>query len=178
MSGKDWELFKVRPGNLPMRRIIALSHLLYRFREPGWLQTLLDLVRKVPLKRAPEDLETAFIVKVEGYWRGHNNFDKANSASCTVLLGPERAAEIVVNVLLPFYRSWVRNAGKTASGRKALRIYRCYPRLETNSIERHMLKQLALTSRQVNTASRQQGLLHIYKTLCTQGKCEECGLAR
>jgi hypothetical protein len=41
-----------------------------------------------------------------------------------------------------------------------------------------MLNQLGLKPGTVNSACRQQGLMHIYQTLCTQGQCEKCDLGR
>jgi hypothetical protein len=39
-----------------------------------------------------------------------------------------------------------------------------------------MRAQFALKNGQVNSAQRQQGLLHLYKKWCTQGRCQECGV--
>ena len=47
-----------------------------------------------------------------------------------------------------------------------------YPPVETNTVESHMKAQFGLQSTQVNSAQRQQGLLHLYKKWCTQGRCE------
>jgi hypothetical protein len=41
-----------------------------------------------------------------------------------------------------------------------------------------MINQLGITRYLVNSAQRQQGLLHIYKTLCSQGKCDSCPLGK
>jgi hypothetical protein len=156
----SWELYRVRPDNSPARRIAALSHLIYRYREDGWLSAFLKIIRRAPAERVSQEMEPAFIV---------------SSESGPDLLGRERAAEIIINVLLPFAWTWSRQASRFKLSRKIIKLYRSYPRLESNSIERHMLHQLSLQSRQVNTASRQQGLIHIYKTLCTHGKCGRCG---
>jgi hypothetical protein len=39
-----------------------------------------------------------------------------------------------------------------------------------------MMVQLGVSSSLINSARRQQGLIHIYRTLCTQGKCSSCPL--
>jgi len=41
-----------------------------------------------------------------------------------------------------------------------------------------MKNQLGLDSRLVNSAQRQQGLIHIYNSLCTQGRCDSCPLGK
>jgi hypothetical protein len=57
---------------------------------------------------------------------------------------------------------------------KAFDLYRHYPKLAVNTIERHMRNQLGISRYLVNSAQRQQGLIHIYKTLCSQGECHLC----
>ena len=62
--------------------------------------------------------------------------------------------------------------------KKALDLYRHYPKLAANTIERHMKKQLGISNDLVDSAQRQQGLIHIYHTLCTQGRCHCCPLSQ
>ena len=154
----DWELYKVRPDNSPLRRIMALSHLLYRYRTSGWLTGLMSIIHRTPVKSAHKHLEPALMVG-KGY---------------PALLGRSKAAEIIINAMLPFAWSWGQKNSKLSFMKKVIGVYRNYPRSESNSIERHMLRQLSLDRCPVNSACCQQGLIHIYKTLCTQGKCQEC----
>jgi hypothetical protein len=158
--GLNWELYKVRPENSPVRRITALSHLIYRYRLQGWLPTLMNIIRHNPAGRVRRKLENTFIVDEGSH----------------VLLGRDRASEIIINVVLPFAWSWGRKSSESGLSDKVEEVYRCYSRLGINSIERHMLQQWSLEGRLVNSARRQQGLIHIYKTFCTNGKCQECGL--
>jgi hypothetical protein len=37
-----------------------------------------------------------------------------------------------------------------------------------------LIRQLGIRNNFVNTARRQQGLLHIYKKYCIQGRCRDC----
>ena len=94
------------------------------------------------------------------------------------LLGRSRAADIVLNVLLPFAYAWGEFIPQLELQDKAFSIYRNYHKLAENSIERHMREQLGLSRNLVNSAQRQQGLIHIYNKLCTQGRCAECGLGQ
>jgi len=80
----------------------------------------------------------------------------------------------VVNVLLPFTFAWSRFTSQPELARKAFELYCHYPRLEVNTVERHMSHQLGLNSDLVSSAQRQQGLIHIYNTLCSQGDCHRC----
>ena len=51
-----------------------------------------------------------------------------------------------------------------------------YPRLENNWITRHMEQQIfgQCYRRLVNSAQRQQGLIHLYRTFCIERKCAQC----
>ncbi len=164
MSSGDWQLFRVRPNNSPVRRLMAMGHLLLRYREAGLLQGLVDTVKEAPVIRGGPGLEQGLMVVDEFYRRGY------------ALLGRERAREIIVNVLLPFVFAWSWYTSRPELAEKALTLYRQCPGRLINSIERHMWRQLGLKGRLVNSVQRQQGLIHIYHTLCTEGRCCECGL--
>ncbi len=178
MSRNDWHLFKVRPNNSPVRRIVAVSHLILRYKEGGILKEIINMVKEVSVNRGHRRLEKGLVVTANGYWASHFDFGSANRIRSPTLLGCGRAADIIVNVLLPFIFAWSRLNSQPELGKKVFALYRCYPRLAVNTIERHMSNQLGLGSHLVNSAQRQQGLIHIYNTLCTQGRCGDCSLSQ
>lgn len=163
-----WNTFKVRPGNSPARRIMAICRLLVRFRARGLLTLTERIVNADNAARKYSLLEKALVVTASGS-RDGNSF---------TLLGPGRAADIVVNVLLPFSYALGRAEGRPKLKRKALELYRDCPGEISNSIVRHMTGQLGLQAKDVNTARRQQGLLHIHRGGCIQGRCCRCPLSQ
>ena len=170
MPPQSWYQFKVRPQNSPARRLLAMSHLLVRYRKRGLFDGLTGKLVLPPKDEGRQEydiLEKAFTV-VTADQTGRN----------VTLLGRERAAVITINVLLPFSYAWGQLTGRSGLQEKALDLYRHYPRREVNSIEKHMVCQLGLGRKLVGSAQRQQGLLHIYKNLCIQGKCGECALSQ
>jgi hypothetical protein len=169
MCEDDWYFFKVRPGNLPDRRIAAMCHLLLRYRNEGILAGLLGRLDEAAGETGYREIERALLITY-GSCRGIGGCHPP-------LLGRGRAADIAVNVLLPFAVAWGRANARPELAGKAVEIYRCYPRLAENALERHMVRQLGTGRYMVSTARRQQGLLHIYKTLCSQGRCRQCPLA-
>jgi hypothetical protein len=94
------------------------------------------------------------------------------------LLGKERAGEIIINVILPFFAASAATACSPELPEKAFNIYGRYRAGTENSIEKHMRNQLKIPAKAGDTAIKRQGLIHIYKTLCTQGRCAECPLSR
>ena len=81
-------------------------------------------------------------------------------------------------MLLPFTFAWGYSRSQPELGWKAFDLYRRHPKLTVNSVERHMTAQLGLNSNLGNSARQQQGLIHIYNTLCTQGRCNDCPLTQ
>jgi len=140
------------------------------------LEEIVNIIKETPLNKGHRRLETALVVITGGYWASHFDFGLSSRIESPSLLGRGRAADIVVNVLLPFVFVWGKLNSQPELSRKAFTLYHNYPRLSVNTMERHMIKQIGLDSRLVNSAQRQQGLIHIYNTLCTQGKCDCCPL--
>ena len=177
MSYAEWQPFRVRPSNSPLRRIAGICHLLQRYQAKGLLAGLLELVRNVPAEKGCHLLEDGLMAADDGYWSSRYDFGKGYPGLSKWLIGQSRAADIVINVLLPFVYARGEGNGRKELAEKTLTIFRDYPAVETNTLERHMRAQFGLKSTQVNSAQRQQGLLHIYKKWCTQGRCEECAVA-
>ena len=118
------------------------------------------------------------MVTTDGYWANHFDFGAASRTVNPTILGGRRAADIIINVLLPFTFAWAELGSQLQLEEKALELYRHYPKLAANTIERHMKKQLGISNDLVDSARRQQGLIHIYHTLCTQGRCHCCPLSQ
>jgi len=177
MSHNAWQLFKVRPNNFPVRRIVAMSYLILRYKEKGIFNAVVDMVKEVLLSKGHRRLEKGLQVTTNGYWADHFDFGLGGRIRSPSLLGSRRAADIVVNVLLPFTFAWGKVTSQPELEKKALELYRSYPKLEVNTVERHMIDQLGLDTSLVNSARRQQGLIHIYNSLCIQGRCNCCPLS-
>jgi len=173
MPDSAWHLFKVRPNNSPVRRLIAMSYLILRNKERGILEEVINMIKEIPLSKG-QQLEESLLVTSQGYWLSPFDSDPGSMVKNQGLLGRNRAADIVVNVLLPFTFAWGKLTSHPELKQKSFDLYHSYPRLAVNTVERHMSNQLKLSSNLVNSAQRQQGLIHIYKTLCTQGKCRCC----
>jgi len=178
MSADDWHLFKVRPSNSPIRRIVAMSYLLLRYREVGMVDGVVNMVKELSLSQGHSGLERELTVTTDGYGATHFDFGLGSGIRSPTLLGSQRAADITVNVLLPFIVVWSRLTSRSELEEKSLTLYHHYPRLAVNAVERHMRNQLGLSGSLVSSARRQQGLIHLYKTRCSQGRCNCCPLSQ
>ena len=156
MSIRDWHLLRTRPSNSPAVRFAAMGHLLARYREHGLLSGMLGAVTGGPPCHENAWLDRA--LRVPG-------------------LGPGRAADIIVNVVLPFSHALGSALGQEPLCLRAITLYCMYHGTTPNSVTRHMADQLGLAPESVRSARRQQGLIHTYRTLCAAGKCGICPLA-
>jgi len=176
MNESDWNLVHIYPHNSPVRRLIALSHLVQRYNREGFLAGMLQLVRTARPPRGHHTIENGLIVVDEGYWRYHLDLDVLSRSPA--LLGNSKAAEIAVNVILPFAHAWGTLKGDITLVKNAEELYHTYPKLRENCLTGHMIKQLRLKSPSWLTACYQQGLIHIFKNYCREGKCQQCPLSR
>jgi hypothetical protein len=176
MKESDWCFSRVRPDNFPTRRLVALSYLLARYRKLGLLHGTLKLVKEAPTRAERRWLENGFIISSQGYWANHVDFGIAKKIS-SALLGQEKAAEIMINIILPFNCAWGEIAAEPKLKKKATAIYYQYPKLGDNELTRYMKQQLLLRPDASLSACQQQGLIHIFKGNCRQRNCTTCPVA-
>ena len=92
------------------------------------------------------------------------------------LVGKERAGEIIINIILPFFAAFSQFTKQPELEENTLEVFQHYRAPAVNSLEKHMIQQLGTGLKTAATAQRRQGLLHIYKTCCIRGRCKECVL--
>lgn len=167
MCSSCWRLFRVRPENHPSRRLVGAAYLLARFMDIGLLEGVLRLLRGSGTDM--ERLEAAFVV---------------SSLDCCLdgkvaLVGTGRARDIVVNIVLPFTFAWAEANEQAGLAGQARSLYRGYPAAGDNEITKRLTVLLGKgSSALLNSAQRQQGLIHLDKTFCRKRRCWECPLAR
>ena len=186
MSERDWRLSHIYPNNSPVRRIVAQSYLLERYctlrcREPAGsrlMAGLLELVQEVPAQGPHRALADGLAVTGDGYWQCHFDFGASGRTRTSSLLGNGKTGEILVNVLLPFFFTLGKLAGRPDLMQKTMELHHSYPKLAENEITRHMAGQLGLEGLSGLTACHQQGLIHIFRDYCREGRCSSCPLTR
>ena len=186
MRENDWNLSHIYPNNSPVRRIVAQSYLLERYCEGTSLEAVAAklltgisrLVKEASLPGRHRALENGLSVAGDGYWRDHFDFNVRSRTKISALLGSSKAGEIAVNVVLPFAFARGELASEPELMKKATELYRSYPKLAENAITRHMTNQLCPGEPSNFTACHQQGLIHIFRNYCREGRCPECPLSQ
>lgn len=196
LARSDWHWGQTRPDNYPTRRAVALAYLLaYKSNATPrtdfpLLDELLGLISgaaNVPsIKPVIKALHTPLVVSGDGYWTEHCDWGGKRLGNKVDLLGASRAADITVNVLLPFAAAYGELCDEPQLVRGAHHLYRLHPKLSDNAIAKEMLEQIlgaaepqvrSAATKLVNTAQRQQGLLHIYAHWCKLHVCAECAFS-
>ena len=140
LDKSDWRLFRVRPSNHPVRRIIGVAYVLDACIVQGLLPASI------------EDLTLGG--------------QKALTArySHPPYIGRSRALDIVVNVSLPLLHAFAGHIDDQALADTALDAYTTVPKMQDNEITREMRRLCNIDNDVKLTARRQQGLIHLYKT--------------
>lgn len=149
LDASEWRLFRVRPPNHPRRRIAGAAALVCRFASVGLVAGLESPVGT----GQPARLTASLVVE--------------DADGATAPVGPSRARDIAVNVVLPFLHGHRTSSGHTAKAGAAFQMYRAFGRLTDNEITREMVAALQPPSwgRTADSARRQQGLIHLQRIL-------------
>lgn len=170
MCAAEWDLAHVRPANSPLRRLSAMARLTGTG-SGGLLERATAAVKAVARQGPASAIDDLLIMRpcpVECRGLG------------AALIGPGRAAEITVNAILPFALAWSERGGGRELGRAALRLYLDHPAPRPNRLTRYVAAQLwgegSARPPPRLTAAAEQGLIHIYRSFCSLGRCSACPL--
>jgi len=158
-----WELAG-RPENHPARRLAGAAHLLVRYVDGGLRPGLLAAIRA-----GPADLARALQAQADGFWFNHYDLAGGPARLPAGLIGPGRAGELAVNIVLPFALAWAEGRGDAPLAEAAVAVYRRYPRTSAYGVLRPL--SATLGSRMTAGARRQQGMLDLFRRYCRQGGC-------
>ena len=141
LSKRDWHLFRVRPANHPVRRIVGGAKLIDACLDTG--------------------LAEGFACEL---LQGGNRSLTARLEH-PPNIGRSRARDMLVNVALPFLHAHARSSGGEALANAAFEAYAAAPKLQDNEFTREMRRLCDIDSGLKLSARRQQGLIHLYKAL-------------
>ncbi|MCB5230790.1 MAG: DUF2851 family protein [Candidatus Cloacimonas sp.] len=162
----EWQLFRIRPTNHPLIRLIQLSYMIYNSLETSLLAITLN-VFSVPINE-----RTVKTISVNL----HKLFYEKTAVK-PFRIGITRIDIINVNIIIPIIILYAEKMGYETLANTAWDIYREYRALPPNAIE-SMLKKKYMNESQQSTlgekAIYQQGLLKLYKDFCQYHNCELC----
>jgi hypothetical protein len=161
VPAKVWKSSSTRPVNHPQRRLAALSILVHQW--PAF--------RRLSGKRNAKAVENFFDALDHPFWQSHYTLTAFASPEPMALVGESRVAEILANVIFPFWRAedvdyWPRYANLPA-------------RLTNRRLETAVTRLFGNDPRRrefTKTIAHQQALLQIYEDFCLQDNsdCAHC----
>jgi hypothetical protein len=207
MSGEQWEFFRIRPENFPTKRIAGMSYILSNCgngdrggqgdtgtrrrgdagRSPHRALSLLAMFLPVFVEathassmQTSRKLRNMLMPRASGYWARHYTFGGKRHREKPFLIGQNRAADIVVNVVSPAALAHARQLRDEELQQAVMEVYSSHPKLQDNKIIRYVAGQIFRNEKErgsvVDSAMRQQGLIHLYKSFCDVRNCQNCPL--
>ena len=161
LPAKLWRIGSARPLNHPQRRLAALALIAQRW--PAFLKSL--------GKTDPGAARSFFLDLQHPFWNFHYTLTSHASAKEMALIGDSRIADILANVLVPFF---------VAEGKDIWKIYKKLPaQLSNRPLETGATRLFGDDPRRslfLKTVAHQQGLLQIYEDFCLQDNsdCAHC----
>ncbi len=181
--GQQWEFSGIRPRNFPTRRIAGMSYILSSCDPAG---SLIDVFLKVfnhveladhPYKMSRR-LRNILMPQASGYWTRHYTFGGKQHEKSPYLIGQNRAADIIINVVLPVTLAHARKSQNRELQQIVTKVYANHQRLQDNKITREVAGRIFRDEKEsvsvVKSAMRQQGLIHLYKSFCAVRNCQVC----
>jgi hypothetical protein len=163
LPAKVWRISSTRPVNHPQRRLAALSMIVREW--PGF--------RRMLGRKSAVGTNNFFSELEHPFWGFHYTLTSDTSPNKMALIGESRVAEILANVLFPFWFSddtevWPAYAQLPA-------------RLSNRRLETAATRLFGNDPRRLQflkTVAHQQGLLQIYEDFCMQDNsdCAQCPL--
>jgi len=166
---KAWHLSGTRPLNHPQRRVAALAF----------------LAREWPrLQRASGKSSVAaangfFQTLAHSFWNLHYTLSSEPSQKEMALIGQSRVADILANVLFPFWAAHDNEVSTSPNAHLWSEYAKLPAQLSNRRLETAATRLFGNDSRRkqfLRTVANQQGLLQIYEDFCMQDNsdCAQC----
>lgn len=159
----DWQLFRIRPNNHPLKRIMYISDLLWECLDTG----LFAMFHRVMQPSISPPQRYKLFTQI---WQKSDILGGVNAIGAGVI------NNIYLNIMLPVMALW---AEKTANDQELEAIYaayRAFPALQENYITRFMSRYMNEAQIKIanSKSNYQQGLMDIYHRFCNWHYCQEC----
>ena len=178
LNKNEWNFFKLRPQNFPTLRIAAGARLLEKIIVHEQFIRILNIFKQyTDINKLITKLRNEIIIKGEGYWSDHYNFNKETKTKLNYFVGLGRADEIVINIILPIYSVYSEIHDNKDMSLKVLDLFINYYQKEGN----HLVDQVNYTLGLKNEKFRSvyyQGMIDLFRNYCIKKKCMECEIGK
>ena len=183
MTAEQWHFAKMRPANYPSRRIPAIAQIISCCQDT-LMMDFLPLIEgaatanQKTLARIRRRLQERLTPAPSGYWENHSHFGKGVPQRGAALIGAARAADLIVNKLLPITLLWGEHSQSSTLTEAVQRLYDSYPKLQENQITQRIEAQIFSQDQPIKlispSAKKQQGAIYLHKNFCSSQLCDLC----
>ncbi len=180
MNAADWQFFRLRPENFPTVRIAAAARIIEKIKSDNLFKVIIQLIENKSIDDAEklQKLTSLFTVKASGFWENHYHFNKQSATRLKVLVGLERAIEIIINIIIPLCLMYARIFKKKNIREMALTLFSEIKSSRGSAIIKTIEEQLVRGKFKINTAPLYQGSIQLYKFYCIEEKCADCEVGK
>ncbi|MEM8600041.1 MAG: DUF2851 family protein [Bacteroidota bacterium] len=173
MSAVEWQYFRLRPANFPLRRIAQAAALT---RQGGLFHTdaLGALCSAVHAPKPVAALRHLVRQRAPGsFWDAHVRLDRRLAKDLPAAIGQARADVVLTNALLPVLLLHAAQTNDAALDARVLDVYDALPAPRDALLRTYRRYGFTLTN-----ALDAQGVQQLHRSRCTQGGCLVCGIGQ
>lgn len=174
----DWHFFKLRPQNFPTVRLAAGARMI----ENLIMEDLFNRLMKIfgensENRKMVTQLRNELVVKGEGYWATHFNFNKATKTKLNYFVGIGRVDEMIVNIILPVFSVYYEINNQKELSQKVLELYLNFYQKEGNHLVDEMNEALGFKNEKFRSVYY-QGMIDLFRNYCIKQKCLQCEIGK
>jgi Protein of unknown function (DUF2851) len=169
LPAKAWHISGTRPVNHPQRRLAALAVLACQW----------PRLQRASGKSSVAAANAFFQTLEHPFWNFHYTLTAEASPKKMALIGDSRVADILANVLFPFWAAHDLEIPSTPNTRLSTEYAKLPAQLSNRRLETAAARLFGNDPRRkefLRTVAHQQGLLQIYEDFCMQDNsdCAQC----
>lgn len=155
-----WKMSRMRPPNMPHRRIAALAHMLRG---------------SFPISHAVlniNDINEAYALfdfNLDGFWARNYNFSASQSAPTVRAFSRASASILIINCLIPVIYAYAESIGDSKMQERAVDIMQ-----QLKSEQNSIISLFDQAGIKATNAFEGQALIHLRKEYCLPRKCLFC----
>jgi hypothetical protein len=178
LNKNEWNFFKLRPQNFPTIRLAAGARLIEKIMIHEQFIRIINVFKQYnETNKLITKLRNEIIIKGEGYWAGHYNFNKETKTKLNYFIGLGRADEIIINIILPIYSVYFEIHGNKDLSQKVLDLFLNYYQKEGNHLVDQVNDTLGLKNEKFRSVYY-QGMIDLFRNYCIKKKCMECEIGK
>jgi hypothetical protein len=175
-----WRFFRLRPENFPTLRLAGGSYLCSAIVAQNIFRETIRCIKEegMPANKKFRILSSFFLVDADEFWSCHYRFGECSRRPVRMLVGWDRAKEIVINVVLPLALLYARIFKDRYVRESCIAMLKEEVTLPVNSVVRRITRTLFRDEKIKRSVQFYQGILQLSKLYCREKRCTVCEIEK